>query len=58
VRAGDGLVEAVAWSYASPPGELARIAGLIAFYNERVDLEVDGDTLERPRTQWHREGWS
>ena len=28
----------------------------VAFYDERVDLEVDGETWERPETQWSRRG--
>lgn len=29
-----------------------RVRGRIAFFNERVDLEVDGVAQERPSTQW------
>ena len=29
-----------------------RIAGLVAFFNERVDLVVDGVAQERPHTPW------
>ena len=53
-RAGGELAEEVAWSYEAPDDEVARIKGLIAFYNERVDLEVDGEPQERPRTPWNR----
>ena len=28
------------------------VKDLVAFYNERVDIEVDGEPQERPRTQW------
>lgn len=47
--------EDVAWSYEDEvrrEGEPVR--GLIAFYNERVDLTVDGVGVERPRTAWSR----
>jgi hypothetical protein len=27
---------------------VAPIAGLVAFFNERVDIEVDGEAQERP----------
>ncbi|HTX31045.1 MAG TPA: DUF427 domain-containing protein [Solirubrobacteraceae bacterium] len=37
------------WYYAEPLPEASRIAGLLAFYNEKVDLEVDGELQERPR---------
>ena len=37
----------VAWSYPDPIPEVGRLAGLVAFYNERVDIEVDGEGAER-----------
>jgi uncharacterized protein (DUF427 family) len=40
----------LAWSYRFPTRELLPIAGLVAFYNERVDLHVDGERQERPFT--------
>jgi uncharacterized protein (DUF427 family) len=42
----------LAWTYAFPTRQLSPIAGLVAFYNERVDLFVDGELLERPRTHF------
>jgi hypothetical protein len=30
------------------------VRSMIAFYNERVDIEVDGELEERPRTEWSR----
>ena len=42
----------LAWSYTYPNRQLLPIAGLIAFYNERVDLIVDGEPLERPITHF------
>jgi uncharacterized protein (DUF427 family) len=38
----------VAWSYPTPLGESAQIAGLVAFYDERVDVTVDGVRQVRP----------
>jgi uncharacterized protein (DUF427 family) len=49
-RVGDRLVQDVAWSYPSPLPESQRVAGLVCFYNERVDLTVDGDQLARPQS--------
>ena len=46
VRVGDDVREDVAWSYATPLPESQKIAGLISFYPERVDIYVDGE-LER-----------
>jgi uncharacterized protein (DUF427 family) len=42
----------VAWSYPDTVVETPRIAGLIAFLNERVDLFVDGEAQPRPVTPW------
>jgi uncharacterized protein (DUF427 family) len=42
----------LAWSYDFPTGALLPIAGLVAFYNEKVDLVVDGERLTRPRTHF------
>lgn len=39
-----------AWGYRTPLPEAIDIAGLVCFYNEHVDLEVDGVPLERPTT--------
>lgn len=39
-RIGDRLVPDLAWSYPSPLPESQKIAGLVAFYNERVDLHL------------------
>ena len=41
-----GRVEGdVAWSYRQPFASLAPIAGLVAFYNDRVEITVDGMPL-------------
>jgi uncharacterized protein (DUF427 family) len=42
-RVGGELHEDVAWSYEFPTRELQPIAGLVAFYDEKVDLVLDGD---------------
>jgi uncharacterized protein (DUF427 family) len=48
-----GATRDVAWCYESPSPEVARIAGLISFFNERVDsIFVDGVEVPRPQTQW------
>lgn len=52
VRAGGGLHEDIAWSYAAPLPESQRIAGLVCFYDERVDVHVDGVLQERPVTKF------
>jgi uncharacterized protein (DUF427 family) len=42
VRIGERLHEDVAWSYPTPLPESEKIAGLIAFYEKKVDLRVEG----------------
>lgn len=37
----------IAWCYEDPRPEVAKVSGLIAFYNERVDLEIDGQKVEK-----------
>ncbi|MEV6400024.1 DUF427 domain-containing protein [Streptomyces sp. NPDC051907] len=44
----------VAWSYSFPTRQLQPIAGLVAFFNERVDVFLDGLPLERPVTAFSR----
>ena len=44
----------LAWSYDRRYRDAAQIHGLISFYNERVDLTVDGVLQPRPVTPWSR----
>ncbi len=44
----------VAWTYEEPLTDAVAVKGLVAFFNERVDVEVDGQLEERPVTQWSR----
>ncbi len=50
VVVGAGTYPDMAWSYNFPTRQLLPIAGLVAFYNEKVDLFVDGEREERPVT--------
>jgi uncharacterized protein (DUF427 family) len=52
VRADDSVHHDLAWSYRTPLPESQKIAGLIAFYNEKVDIYVDGVRQERPATKF------
>jgi uncharacterized protein (DUF427 family) len=52
VRAGDVVHEDLAWSYPAPLPESHKVAGLVTFYNEKVDLYVDGVRQERPTTKF------
>lgn len=40
----------VAWTYDFPTREALPVAGLIAFYNEKLDIILDGVRLDRPQT--------
>jgi uncharacterized protein (DUF427 family) len=44
----------VAWYYPEPTLDAQRVKDRIAFFNERADIEVDGELQERPSTQWSR----
>ncbi len=52
VRIGDRLEKDLAWSYPTALPESERIIGLVSFYNERVDLVIDGERTERPHTKF------
>ncbi|SHM62103.1 DUF427 domain-containing protein [Cryptosporangium aurantiacum] len=49
-----GGPENVAWTYPDPVPAVGRIADLVAFYNEVVDITVDGVALDRPVTEFNR----
>jgi len=40
------------WTYRSPLAESQKVAGLACFYNEKVDLRIDGELQERPKTKF------
>jgi uncharacterized protein (DUF427 family) len=52
VRTGDTLTPDLAWAYDFPTRQLLPIAGMVAFYNEKVDIFLDGVELERPKTHF------
>jgi uncharacterized protein (DUF427 family) len=52
VRLGDTVHENLAWSYPSPLPESQKIAGLMAFYSEKVDIDLDGVRQELPQTKF------
>jgi uncharacterized protein (DUF427 family) len=52
IDVGDTHIDDVAWSYPAPIPELPKVEGLICFFNERVDLVVDGEAQARPRSPW------
>lgn len=52
VEANGAREDDVAWYYPEPTRDAERIRDLLAFFNERVDIEVDGEAQGRPETQW------
>jgi uncharacterized protein (DUF427 family) len=54
VELDDEVLDDIVWSYESPIPQAEGVAGLLCFYNERVDLVVDGVALARPETPYSR----
>jgi uncharacterized protein (DUF427 family) len=52
VRVDGECHEDLVWWYRSPVPESAGIEGRVCFYNEKVDVLVDGERQERPRTKF------
>lgn len=50
VRVGDTLHQDLAWSYPTPLPESQKIAGLLCFYDEKVDVFLDGVQQDRPQS--------
>jgi uncharacterized protein (DUF427 family) len=55
LRVGEQIYPDVAWFYPEPLTLVKPVAGLVAFFQERVDVVyVDGEQIERPHTPWAR----
>ena len=52
VSVGGRLVPDIAWSYPDPQHDAARVRDLIAFFDERIDVVLDGERRARPVTPW------
>jgi uncharacterized protein (DUF427 family) len=52
VDTGQGPRPDLAWAYRAPLPESQKIAGLACFYDEKVDVYLDGELQERPRTHF------
>jgi uncharacterized protein (DUF427 family) len=52
IRAGDRIARDLVWYYPDPRHDALRVAGYYCFFNERVDLVIDGELQPRPRTPW------
>jgi uncharacterized protein (DUF427 family) len=49
---GGRVIPDLAWTYEEPLHDAARVRGLIAFFDERIDVTLDGHRRERPVTPW------
>jgi uncharacterized protein (DUF427 family) len=49
---GDESGKDLIWYYEEPFDEVRRVKGLLCFYNEKVDIELDGEAQERPESPW------
>ncbi|MEU4315054.1 DUF427 domain-containing protein [Nocardia sp. NPDC024068] len=50
VQVGDTEYPDLVWIYRTPTPESQKVAGLACFYNEKVDIYIDGELQERPET--------
>jgi len=51
-KVGDTQLADIVWSYPDPIPECPKIKGYLSFFNEKVDISVDGQLQERPITGW------
>ncbi len=51
-RIGDQELKDIVWGYQDPIAECPRIRGHLSFFNEKVDVTVDGKPEARPITSW------
>ncbi len=54
VQTADARHPDLVWTYDFPTRQLLPIAGLLAFYDEKVDVYVDGQLQERPQTHFFK----
>jgi uncharacterized protein (DUF427 family) len=52
VDTGQGVHEDLVWIYRTPLPESQKIAGLACFYDEKVDVFLDGERQTRPKTKF------
>jgi uncharacterized protein (DUF427 family) len=52
VQAGEQLHTDIVWIYRTPLPESQKVAGLACFYDEKVDVYLDGELQPRPKTHF------
>ena len=53
-KSGDIAVNDITWSYPDPIPKNPKIKDFMCFFNESVDITIDGETVDRPITPWSR----
>lgn len=54
IHAANAVHRDLAWAYDFPTRQLTPITGLVSFYNEKVDITVDGELQPRPTTHFFK----
>jgi uncharacterized protein (DUF427 family) len=52
IKIGDQVRRNVVWGYLDPVEEIPKIKGLLSFFNEKLDICIDGELEKRPETLW------
>ncbi|MEP7019198.1 MAG: DUF427 domain-containing protein [Pseudonocardiales bacterium] len=52
MRAGGRITSDLAWTYPEPKIEAERVRGYVTFFNERVDVDLDGERQLRAESEW------
>ncbi len=52
VKIAEHFAQNIVWRYPDPIPECPKIRGLFCFFNEKVDMYVDGELQPRPLTRW------
>ncbi len=55
VEVGGSVLPDIAWSYEDPLDDARDVISCVAFYQERLDVEMDGVPVPRVRTPWSKE---
>ncbi|MBI37863.1 MAG: hypothetical protein CL568_09815 [Alphaproteobacteria bacterium] len=52
IEVGDKVYEDILWCYKNPVLESSKIKGYVCFFNEKVDIYIDGNIQIRPQSKW------
>jgi uncharacterized protein (DUF427 family) len=52
IKIGEQLYRNYVWGYLDPLEESPKIKGLLSFFNEKMQIYVDGELEQRPETLW------